>query len=92
MFGDITYRLNVNSISRVYSVSLPATLLYAKIKKTQYNFLKSIFPNICKVFKHSLIYIFNFNQFSIYIFRFPHQNSGHKVVGKIRICITNTSC
>ncbi len=33
MSDDITYRLNVNSVSRVYSVSLPATILYSKSTK-----------------------------------------------------------
>ena len=33
MLDDITCRLNVNSITRVYSVSLPAFILYALLQK-----------------------------------------------------------
>lgn len=46
MTGDITYRLNVNSVTQVYSAFLPAFILYpkypheyiGKLNKFNYNF------------------------------------------------------
>lgn len=47
MSDDITYRLNINSVSRVYSVSLPAILLYAIFLKKSI-----ILKNIYKIINH----------------------------------------
>lgn len=39
MLDDITCRLNVNSITRVYSVSLPAHILYTICEKKSTHFI-----------------------------------------------------
>lgn len=49
MTGDITYRLNVNSVSQVYSASLPVIILYAILFKKS-----SIFHE-----KYKKLYILN---------------------------------
>lgn len=46
MTNDIAYRLNVNSVSQVYSASLPVIILYAIIlKKSSVFFILNLAPN-----------------------------------------------
>ena len=53
MLDDITCRLNVNSITRVYSVSLPAFILYALFAKKSRGFNKFI-PTFYEMIKSYL--------------------------------------